>query len=340
MIKFMVIGGHGFLGKSVTKHLITCCTRVGEIRLFDIKERNIWWNDSRINFIKGSIEDRSALIDAMRDIDVVFHCAQAKTDKSVLKIEAVNYSGTLNVINACLLCNVKCLIYAGSFCFNKYGDYFYRGDEYSDYYRIFDDTYAKTKHMAEVNVIKADRSKTVLGKILRTCSIQSFGVYGEEDSRFEKIFTKAFESGTVLGLCYNKIIQQSRTYVGNLAWMHISAYKILYNTNKADRAGGQIYFAYDYSPCVCPDDFDLLFLSEFNISLKIMSKRFLKATARINDLMTKMGKKQYFGSNELKKYNTYCVFETSKAKEELEYNPLYTWTDSKYSVITWLLTLI
>ncbi|QHR78473.1 hydroxysteroid dehydrogenase [Lymphocystis disease virus 4] len=340
MIKFMVIGGHGFLGKCVVKHLITRCVRVGEIRIFDSKERTICWNDSRVNFIKGSIKDRLALIDAMRDVDVVFHCAQAKNNKPVLEVEAVNYFGTLNVINACLLCDVKCLIYAGSFCFNKYGDYFYRGNEHSDYYRIFDDAYAKTKHMAEVNVIKADRSKTVLGKILRTCSIQSFGIYGEEDSQFKETFIKAFEGRTILGLCYNKMVQQSRTYIGNLAWMHISAYKTLYNVNKADQAGGQIYFAYDYSPCVCPDDFNLLFLSEFNIRLKTLSRRFLKTTAKFNDLMIKMGKNQRFGSEELKKANTYCVFETFKAAEELEYVPLYTWTDSKYGVITWLLTLI
>ncbi|AOC55141.1 3-beta hydroxysteroid dehydrogenase/isomerase family [Lymphocystis disease virus 3] len=340
MIKFMVIGGHGFLGKCVVKHLITRCVRIGEIRIFDVKERNVCWNDSRINFIKGSVTNRLALIDAMRDVDVVFHCAQVKTDRSVLEIEAVNYSGTLNVINACLLCDVKCLIYAGSFCFNKYGDYFYRGDEYSDYYKVFEDAYAKTKHMAEVNVVKADRSKTVSGKVLRTCSIQSFGVYGEEDRRFKETFIKAFETKTVLGLCYEKTIQQSRTYVGNLAWMHVTAYKTLYNSNKADKAGGQIYYAYDYSPCICPDDFDLLFLSEFNVSLKTLPKRYLKATAKINDLMMKMGKKQRFGSEELKKANTYCVFETSKAKEELEYDPLYNWTDSKYSVIAWLLTLI
>ncbi len=335
----MVIGGYGFLGRRIVQHLLSKCTRVKSIIIYDIKCTNVNWDDSRVTFINGSITDRSTLIASMFNVDVVFHCAEVKY-KSDLDLELVNYTGTLNIINACLLNNVRCLIYNGKFCFNRFNDYFYNGDEYTDYYPTFSDTYAKTKYLAEVNICKADKSKTILGTILRTCSIKSFGIYGENNTQFKQLFLNAFSKKTAFNWCYNHAAFQSKTYVGNVAWMHILAYKTLYNSTKADRAGGEIYFCYDNSPCLSTDEFNKIFLAEFNITTKSFSKPVLKTIARFNDFLLKWKQDVIVTSDYLKLINTYCVFDTTKAANELDYAPLYSWSDSKYNVLSWLLTLV
>lgn len=119
--KILITGGTGSLGQALTQRLLE--EKVERIRIFSRNEEKQIsmehkFDDNRLRFFLGDINDLERLKRALEDIDIVFHTAALK---HVPKIEynpfeaiKTNVIGSQNVIDACLHENVEKAIAIGT----------------------------------------------------------------------------------------------------------------------------------------------------------------------------------------------------------------------------------
>lgn len=119
--KILITGGTGSLGQALTKRLLE--EKVERIRIFSRNEEKQIamehkFNDKRLRFFLGDVNDLGRLTRALEDIDIVFHAAALK---HVPKIEynpfeaiKTNVIGSQNVIDASLHENVEKVIAIGT----------------------------------------------------------------------------------------------------------------------------------------------------------------------------------------------------------------------------------
>ncbi|MGI4757120.1 MAG: SDR family oxidoreductase [Janthinobacterium lividum] len=119
MAKILITGIAGFIGSSLARTALEQGAEV--VGLDDLsagKLENLEEIRSRIDFRAASILDPSALRDACRGVDYVFHeAAVASVPKSVdapLETNDINLNGTLQVLEASRIAGVKRLMYAAS----------------------------------------------------------------------------------------------------------------------------------------------------------------------------------------------------------------------------------
>lgn len=121
----LVTGGAGFIGS----HIATTLAQEGwKVRVLDNlatgKRANLEAVADRVEFIEGSILDPTALKDAMRGVDFVFHkAAMVSVPQSVaepVRCHEICATGTLNVLLAARDAKVRRVVYAASS--SCYGD--------------------------------------------------------------------------------------------------------------------------------------------------------------------------------------------------------------------------
>jgi len=127
--KILVIGGAGFIGSHVVSELLK--TKVKEVVVYDNFTRGEKSNikdslkDSRCHLYSngGDIRDIDLLNDAMKGMDIVIHLAAMwllHCKDYPRTAFHVNIEGTFNVLEACVLNNIKRLVYSSSA--SVYGD--------------------------------------------------------------------------------------------------------------------------------------------------------------------------------------------------------------------------
>ncbi|NVJ49959.1 MAG: polysaccharide biosynthesis protein [Gammaproteobacteria bacterium] len=112
---FLVTGGTGSFGKTVTEHLRA--NDVKEIRVFSRDEakqdllRTKYMDDPRVKFYIGDIRDYDSIYSALKGVDYVFHAAALKQVPSCefFPMQAVmtNIIGSDNVLKAAIANNVE-----------------------------------------------------------------------------------------------------------------------------------------------------------------------------------------------------------------------------------------
>jgi len=119
--KILITGGTGSLGQNLTKKLLK--TNVDTIRIFSRNENKqvLMKNeihDKRLRFLIGDIRDKSRLITALEDIDIVFHTAALKhvdlIEYNPFEAVKTNIFGSQNVIEASLIQNVRMVVGVGT----------------------------------------------------------------------------------------------------------------------------------------------------------------------------------------------------------------------------------
>ena len=115
----LVTGGAGFIGSHIAERLV----REGhEVRVLDGlatgKRENIAGIAGRVTFIEGDLRDAAAVKEAVRGAEVVFHeAALGSVPRSLddpATTNAVNVTGTLNVLIAAKDAKVRRVVYASS----------------------------------------------------------------------------------------------------------------------------------------------------------------------------------------------------------------------------------
>lgn len=124
---FLVTGGAGFVGSNLCEHLISegykvrCLDNLSTGSLENIKT---FENNLNFEFLEGDIRNLDTCIQACTNVDFVLHqAAWGSVPRSIempLLYEDINVKGTLNMLEASKICDVKKFVYASSS--SVYGD--------------------------------------------------------------------------------------------------------------------------------------------------------------------------------------------------------------------------
>jgi nucleoside-diphosphate-sugar epimerase len=170
-MKYLITGGAGFIGSHLTNFLLELGHNI--IILDDLSYGDIENVNNKAEFIFGSVCNLDLCIKATKDVDGVFHMAAFSRsgpsfDSSDICHDS-NVLGTLMILKACRLNNVKRIIYSGSSTFygNKMGK---QSEILSGDFLNF---YGLTKHVGELYVQQYFKNYGLECNILRY-----FNVYG------------------------------------------------------------------------------------------------------------------------------------------------------------------
>jgi UDP-glucose 4-epimerase len=115
-MRFLVTGGAGFIGS----HLSNALVKKGEVVVFDdfsSGKRN-FLEEAGVDIIQGDIRNLEEIREACKHVNVVYHYAAdpdvRKSFNKPLENFEIDTTGTLNVLEACRLNDVKQFVFASS----------------------------------------------------------------------------------------------------------------------------------------------------------------------------------------------------------------------------------
>lgn len=229
MKRALVTGGGGFVGLHIVKQLRAAdidCVVLGRNTYSEVESLGA-------SCIACDIRDSTAVKRAITNVDTVFHVAAlAGIWGEWDDYYQINVRGTDNVIAACKKNEVQNLIYTStpSVVFN--GDDIVGGDESLPYGKKVLCNYAKSKIIAERNILTSNSGT------LKTCAIRPHLVWGPGDPH---LIPRLLERGRKrelkkVGSCKNLV---DISYVENVATAHLLAAK---NLETSGTAAGKAYF--------------------------------------------------------------------------------------------------
>lgn len=123
----LVTGGTGHLGAHLLYQLVSENKPVRAIvrnhSRIEITRRifSLYSNDPdtlihRIEWVEGDVTDYGSILDALKDVSVVYHAAGfvSFSERQKKKLENVNSTGTANIVNSCLEAGVKRLCHVST----------------------------------------------------------------------------------------------------------------------------------------------------------------------------------------------------------------------------------
>lgn len=234
MVRSLVTGGSGFLGRHLVEKLLA---HGSHVVVFDLHEyvHEDATQAERVTSCAGTITQLGDVVSACRDVDVVYHCVSANPldNRNEALMWSVNVEGTKNVIEACKQCRVERLVYVSSASVVFDGHHMIDVDETKLYPTKYIDFYSKTKGEAEKLVLAANRD------FLRTCAIRPSAIFGERDPALVPRLVEAGRAGKTKYIIGNGKTKWEFTYVGNVADACIKAAETLV---PGSPVAGQAYF--------------------------------------------------------------------------------------------------
>jgi len=241
----LVTGGGGFVGTSVIKLLLARGWHVRSLARHDYpKLRKLG-----VQTIQGDITFASAVSDAVRGVDIVFHtAAKAGVWGPGSEYEAVNIRGTEHVINACKEFAVPRLIFTSSPSVTFNGVDQVNVDETAPYPEDheFLTHYPRTKAIAEKLVLAANDAE------LRTIALRPHLIWGPGDHHLVPRIVARAKAGKLRLIRDPKDPDASplvdSTYIDNAALAHLCAADTLADEMRAARCAGRPYFITNNEP--------------------------------------------------------------------------------------------
>ena len=225
--KVLVTGGGGFLGGAIVRQLVERGDRVISFsrRLYPELE------EMGVGQIQGDISDATAVEQACREIDLVFHvAAKPGVWGDYVTYYRTNVIGTRNVISACKQHNVSRLVYTSSPSV-VFDGYDMEGvDESVPYPEEYHTHYPKTKAIAEQSVIAAGDEG------LRTIILRPHLIWGPRDNHLVPRIIERANRLVKVGDGKNLV---DTIYIDNAAAAHIQAADRLEQNH---HLSGRVYF--------------------------------------------------------------------------------------------------
>lgn len=212
-MRALVTGANGFVGKAIAKQLLARGDTVRSIARSDAPELRALG----VETIRGDIADHRAIVDATRDVDVVFHvAAKAGVWGKREDFERSNVLGTEQVIAACRETGVARLVFTSSPSV-VYGSASLEGvDESVPYPDTYTADYPRTKAMAERLVLAANNAT------LATVALRPHLVWGPGDQHLvPRIVARAWKRKLRKVGTGRELVDS--TYIDNAANAHVLA---------------------------------------------------------------------------------------------------------------------
>jgi sterol-4alpha-carboxylate 3-dehydrogenase (decarboxylating) len=206
--KVLVTGGNGFIGRNIVKAL---AEQGHEVHVVDVGHEA--FRDDVI-FHDVSITDKEALIKVSSGMDSIVHNASlvhTKNNKSEM-VWDVNYTGSVNVMEACRANNISRLVYVSSGSVVYEGDDIENGDESLPYGTKHQAPYAASKAKADKEILEFNGTEGVL-----TCVLRPHVVFGPEDTRFIPAILYKAQHGQLSRAIGDRDKFSDFTYVTNFA---------------------------------------------------------------------------------------------------------------------------
>ncbi len=235
MKQALVTGGGGFLARYVVERLLQRGVAVRSLARGDYPELT----ELGVECVCGDLRKPDDVTAACKGCDVVFHVAAiAGMWGDYQLFHDVNVMGTDHVIAACRDQGVRKLVYTSSpsVVFSM-GDL--KGvDESHPYPDKFHSPYAKSKSIAERNVLAANDES------LATCALRPHLIWGPRDTHILKLLIDRATAGklAMIGAGDNVV---DLTYVENAADAHLQAADAL---DVGSSVAGNAYFISDGAP--------------------------------------------------------------------------------------------
>lgn len=234
----LVTGAGGFLGRYIAEMLVERGDRVRAL----CRKRYEALDRLGVETVQGDVRDASAVNQACRGVDLVFHVAGvAGIWGSWGHFYGINTEGTRHVIEACRLAGVPRLVYSSSPSVTFDGHDQHGIDESTPYPRRWLCHYAHSKALAEQMVLEAN------GQGLLTCALRPHLMWGPRDHQLIPNLVARAKSGALVrvGDGSNRI---DMIYVENAARAHLLAADAL---RPDSPVAGRAYFLSQGEPVRC-----------------------------------------------------------------------------------------
>lgn len=326
-MKALVIGGGGFVGSAIVRHLVD---KGEDTAVFN---RNYYPHLEKLGVrqFQGNMLDSDLLIRSMQGYDTVFHvAAKAGIWGPRHEFEQINVTGARNVLGACFANGVETLVYTStpSVVFDRRD---LQGvDETSPYAKRFLCYYASSKALAEQMVLTAN------SKVLKTCALRPHLVYGPGDPH---LIPRLVERGKKRQL---KIVGSGRnlvdiSYIDNVADAHVLAAE---NLNSTATAAGNAYFISQGDPVNLWDWINDLFerLDIIPVKKKIGFNTAYIAGTLLEGIymwfsMAKEPRMTRFLAEQLARSHWFSI---ERARRDLHYKPRISTLEGIEKVVQWL----
>ncbi len=235
-MKALVTGGGGFLGSALAKRLVADGHQVRIIARGTYPELQALGVEAR----RGDIRDLDSVHRAAAGIDAVFHtAAMAGGWGNRSDFEAINVTGTENVISACLTAKVKALVYTSSPSVVHAHQDVEGADESLPYPLHYLAHYPRTKALAEQRVRAASTEP------FKTISLRPHFIWGPGDRHLlPRLLARA--KAKRLRQVGTRDPKTDSIYIDNCVDAHVlAATKLLEDPNAE---GGKVYFISDGEP--------------------------------------------------------------------------------------------
>lgn len=318
--KALVTGANGFVGS----HLVAQLLGKGyQVRCLVRKTSNLrWLSGLEVEYAYGSITDKRSLLDPVKEVDYIFHCAGLTKARSREEYFKANAEGTENLLEVCLEDNpkIKRLVHISSQAAVGPGDDKQPLNEAAPCRPL---TYYGESKLEGERIVLEHASQ------LPVTVIRPPAVYGPKDSDmlgFFKVANKGFRISfgkreSFLSLCYIKDLIDGI---------------ILAAENP--KSIGQIYFVADDKVYSWSEAFKIIskILNKRTIPLKI-PKSVAMFLAFISENFSKItGSAATFNIQKAKEITQrYWILDVSKAKAELGFFPQYDLETGAKETIRW-----
>lgn len=237
----LVTGAGGFLGRYIVERLLTRGDRVralGRKQYTDLQALGV-------ETFCADLRDRDSVVDACRSVETVFHIAGiAGLGGRWKDFYQINTLGTRWIIEGCRRHGVGRLVYTSSPSVIFDGNDQCGVDESAPYPHRWLCHYARSKALAEQDVLSANGSNGLL-----TCVLRPHLIWGPRDRSLNPRLLDRARCGRLVqvGDGTNQI---DTTYVENAADAHMQAADAL---NKGSAVAGKVYFISQGEPVNCWD---------------------------------------------------------------------------------------
>ena len=325
-MKILVTGGAGFIGQRIVQRLLE---QGHEIQVLGRSTRPA---DDSIRFITADLSREIIPAKACEGVDAIFHvAAKAGVWGSASSYHAANVLATRRVIEACREHGVRFLVHTSSPSVVFTGQPFRGENETIPYGRNWLCHYARTKAIAEQEVLAANG----LGN-LKTIALRPHLVWGPGDPH---LVPKALAQARVgklriIGKGTNRV---DLTHVDNAAHAHLLALDALSSGN---HPGGKAYFISQGNPVelwTWLNDL-LALLDEPTVTRKISFKTayltglLLECIWRVLRLKSDPPMTRFVATQLAEDH----WFDVSAARRDLGYEPIVSMEDGLRETIAWL----